>query len=84
VRQPLRISVETEVPGGAAYIRYSESKAVRQDALDEDFSVAVDLDAVGEVVGVELTLLDSRAFELLSEAGRKYDLAIPNLTRSVA
>ena len=79
MRRPLHISVDTDLPGGAAYVRYSMSKAVRQDALDDDFSVAVDLDSVGNVVGVELTLLDRRAFELLAEAGRKYDLEIPDL-----
>jgi uncharacterized protein YuzE len=79
VRRPLNISIDTDVPGGAAYVRYSTSKAVRQDALDDDFSVAVDLDSIGEVVGVELTLLDCRAFELFAEAGRKYDLEIPDL-----
>ncbi len=79
MRRPLRISIDTALPSGAAYVGYSTSKAVRQDALDDDFSVAVDLDAIGEVVGVELTLLDRRAFELLAEAGRKYDLEIPDL-----
>jgi uncharacterized protein YuzE len=79
VKHPLHISIDTDFPGGAAYVRYSASKAVRQDALDDDFSVAVDQDSIGEVVGIELTLLDCRAFELLAEAVRKYDLDVPDL-----
>jgi len=84
VRQPIRISLDTEIPGGAGYIRYGHGHAVRQEKLDEHFCVAVDFDADGNVVGVELTSLDAYAFGLLADAGRKYDLAIPDLTGSVA
>jgi hypothetical protein len=83
MKSPIHISLDTEVPGGAGYVRYSHGKAVRQDALDEAFSVAVDLDAVGDVVGIELTLLDERAFGLARIAAHRYDLRFPDLAASL-
>jgi uncharacterized protein YuzE len=75
----IHVSVDTEVPGGASYIRYSRAKAVRQDALDDGHTVCVDLDAQGNPVGIELTSLTPYSFELLGLAGGKYGLAVPNL-----
>jgi hypothetical protein len=75
----IHVSVDTEVPGGAGYVRYSRQKAVRQDAFDQGHTVCVDLDDRGHPVGIELTSLNAYSFELLRLAGEKYGLAVPNL-----
>lgn len=76
--QFIDLALDTEVPGGAGYLRYSHETAVRQDALDEGYTVAVDLDALGRPVGIELTTLDAYSYELLKRAGEKYGLAVPD------
>ena len=76
--QFIDLALDTDVPGGAGYLRYSHEAAVRQDALDEGFTVAVDLDALGRPVGIELTSLDAYSYDLLKRAGEKYGLAVPD------
>jgi uncharacterized protein YuzE len=78
----IHISIDTEVPGGAAYIRFSREKAMRQDPLDTECTVCVDLDASGKPVGIELTVLDQCSFELAARAGKKYGLMVPDLARA--
>jgi uncharacterized protein YuzE len=75
----IHLSIDTEVPGGAGYVRYSHGIAVRQDAIDEDLTVCVDLDRDGNVVGIELTSLDDHAFALVTKAATKYGLKAPVL-----
>jgi len=75
----IHLSIDTEAPGGAAYVRYSRGKAVRQDAIDGELTVCVDLDRDGKVVGIELTSLDDHAFGLATEAAAKYGLRAPAL-----
>ena len=75
--QPIGMSLDTDVPGGAGYLRYSDAVAVRQDPLDEGYTVAVDLDADDHPVGIELTSLDAYAYDLLERAGKKYGLVVP-------
>jgi hypothetical protein len=76
--QFIDLALDTELPGGAGYVRYSYEKALRQDALDDGFTVAVDLDALGRPVGIELTTLDAYSYGLLVRAGEKYGLAVPD------
>jgi hypothetical protein len=84
VKSPIHISLDTEVPGGAGYVRYSHGNAVRQDVIDESFTVAVDLDSRDDVVGIELTSLDEYAFALARAAAQRYDLAFPDLGASTS
>lgn len=74
----IHVSFDTEVPGGAGYVRFSREKAVRQDVLDDGCTVCVDLDVDGHPVGIELTSLNAYSFELADRAGQKYGLAVPN------
>jgi predicted AlkP superfamily pyrophosphatase or phosphodiesterase len=78
----IHVALDTEVPGGAGYIRYSREKAVRQDAIDDGFTVAVDIDAQGRPVGIELTSLDAYSFDLVDRAATKYGLAVPDLAHA--
>jgi hypothetical protein len=66
----IRVSLDTEVPGGAGYVRFSRAKAVRQDILDDGCTVCVDLDADGNPVGIELASLNAYSFELASQAAQ--------------
>jgi len=83
VKSPIHISLNTDVPGGAGYVRYSRAKAVRQDAIDEHSVVAVDLEKAGGVVGVELTSLDDHAFALARIAAQRCDLSFPDVARAL-
>jgi len=82
VKSYIHVSLDTEVPGGAGYIRYSREKAVRQEPMDEKLAVCVDLDPAGNVVGIELTSLDEYAFSLTDKAAAKYGLKVPKLEQA--
>jgi uncharacterized protein YuzE len=73
----IHLSIDTEVPGGSGYVRYSHGTAVRQDAMDGELTVCVDLDRDGNVVGIEMTSLDDHSFALIAEAAAKYGLKAP-------
>jgi uncharacterized protein YuzE len=72
-------AVEIDVESGAGYVAYSKEKVAETRDVWEDGTVAADLDARGNVVGIEMLALDSETLAQARAYAAGHDLVFPPL-----
>jgi uncharacterized protein YuzE len=70
--------IVVEVRGGAAYVRYADSPVLNTLDIDEDGSVSADVDAHGNIIGIEvLDVIDADERAAAADFARRRGLSFP-------
>jgi len=76
MREPMTVQVDLEIP--AAYIKYADGESVQTRDILDGGTVAYDVDAQGQVVGLEILWIDDPAHVEAAETfARDHGLAFP-------